>query len=539
MIRVFSSCAIALSLAGAASAQIWTCYGANAQHTGIYSGSVQALQQIKWQASLDDDRSYYGGVVFIHYASPMITVNNTVVHGYRHTTVVNNQNDYDNWSVIARSGATGNVIWQFDTDYSAALIWPNDWTTVFPMTLCTTGSKVAPVGLAAAAAGGSILIKPSVDGSKIGPSRYVFYTSLSDYTANAAKYAPIKINTPLTADKNGNIFFGYEVTASIPSTLASLGHGGIGKVNAVTGATSYISTTAMGIDSSIPRLAMNAAPAISADGTSLYVALVGDNCYLAKLNTSNLATTAHVVLTDPSIAGADASLIDESSGSPMVGPDGHVYMGVFGNQWRESHGWMLQFDGNLSQTDANGKQFPVGSFGWDDTAAVVPASCVPSYTGASTYLLLTKYNNYDDSGSDPGADGSNKVAIIDPSSNSITTDRQSGIPVMNEIITVLGPSLTNSDSQHPSARYEWCINSAAIDVNGKGAIINSEDGHVYRWNFVTNSITQAVDLQPATGEAYTCTCIGPDGQVYAINNSILFAVGSAPGGIHLALPPLH
>ena len=49
---------------------------------------------------------------------------------------------------------------------------------------------------------------------------------------------------------------------------------------------------------------------------------------------------------------------------------------------------------------------------------------------------------------------------------------------------------------------------------------------MYRWDFVTNTLTEALNLQPATGEAYTSTAIGPDGQMYAINNSILFAVGS-------------
>jgi hypothetical protein len=48
---------------------------------------------------------------------------------------------------------------------------------------------------------------------------------------------------------------------------------------------------------------------------------------------------------------------------------------------------------------------------------------------------------------------------------------------------------------------------------------------VYRWSFVTNTITEALNLQPPTSEAYTSTVIGPDGQIYALNNAILFAIG--------------
>ena len=76
---------------------------------------------------------------------------------------------------------------------------------------------------------------------------------------------------------------------------------------------------------------------------------------------------------------------------------------------------------------------------------------------------------------------------------------------------------------------EWCINAAAIDAANKCAIVNSEDGSAYKWDFVTNTLTQALSLQPATGEAYTCTSIGPDGTSYAINNGVLHAMAPSTG----------
>ena len=54
-------------------------------------------------------------------------------------------------------------------------------------------------------------------------------------------------------------------------------------------------------------------------------------------------------------------------------------------------------------------------------------------------------------------------------------------------------------------------------------VVNSEDGHLYRWNFVTNQLTTGLLLEPPTSEAYTPTVIGPDGAVYAINNAQLFS----------------
>ena len=523
MLKSVASLALAGSLSAVAFGQGWLCYGGNAQHSGNFMGSSQSASLIQWQVPLDGDRNYYGGEVLAHYAAPMVTPLNTVVYGYRYDTTVNGATNYDNWSVYGRKGADGSLVWNFTTDYSAAVIWPNDWTSVFPITLFQLGSSVLR-GVAAAGGGGSVLVRMSADANDGEPKRVVFYTTAADYKKNASAYAPVKIDTPLTSDKKGNVYFGYEVDGSVPANLNRLGSGGIAKVNLLTGVSSFIPANAMGVDSSLSRSAINAAPALTPDGNSIYVAMTGGNPWLVKLSTKDLSTQASVHMIDPSIAGANVSLINESSASPMIGPDGHVFMGVFGNQWRESHGWMVQYDANLNANDSKGNRWPTGAFGWDDTATVVPASIVPSYTGKASYLILTKYNNYD-MGGDPGADGSNKIAVLDPTSNDKTTDRQSGIPVMNEVITVLGVTKTG-DSAHPNAVNEWCINSAAIDVNHKSAIINSEDGHMYRWSFVTNSLTEGLSLAPATGEAYTETAIGPDGQLYVINNTILFAIGS-------------
>jgi len=40
---------------------------------------------------------------------------------------------------------------------------------------------------------------------------------------------------------------------------------------------------------------------------------------------------------------------------------------------------------------------------------------------------------------------------------------------------------------HPNAVREWCVNTAVADNVTKAAMVNDEDGKVYRWDFATNS----------------------------------------------------
>jgi hypothetical protein len=133
---------------------------------------------------------------------------------------------------------------------------------------------------------------------------------------------------------------------------------------------------------------------------------------------------------------------------------------------------------------------------------------------------MTKYNDY------AGANGTgiNKIAILDP--NAQQSDLVfSETPVMKEVLTIAGVTPDGDFPNNPGAVREWCINAAAVDPVTKSVIVNSEDGRLYRWDLTTNTFTQSITLEPATGEAYTPTFIGPDGTVYAINDAVLHAVG--------------
>src|SRR5262249_34499699 len=119
----------------------------------------------------------------------------------------------------------------------------------------------------------------------------------------------------------------------------------------------------------------------------------------------------------------------------------------------------------------------------------------------------------------------NRVAILDP--NDVQTDPVTGTTTLRELVSVAGPTPDGSwrSNGYPNAVREWCINAAAVDPATACALINSEDGKLYRWDFHSNLLTEAVVLTPGIGEAYTPTLVGPDGTVYAINNGTLFAVG--------------
>jgi hypothetical protein len=277
-------------------------------------------------------------------------------------------------------------------------------------------------------------------------------------------------------------------------------------------------------DGAISRVSHNVAPALSSDGSTVYVvvkwATNNNYAYLLGLNSTTLATRYSVLLRDPR-NGNPASVPEDSTSSPVIAPDGDVYFGVNAPN-SGSRGFLLRFSGDLSATKTP------GGFGWDYTPGIVPASLVPSYTGSSTYLLFAKYNNY------AFADGSgiNRVALLDP--NAIQIDPHpsaGGLIEMREVLTLIGPTPdTGVDpSVFPLAVKEWCINAPAVNPANKSIYFTSEDGRSYRWNLTTNTLDQSVVLTPGVLEPYVPTVIGPDGTVYTLNGGTFFALGSRPG----------
>lgn len=472
----------------------WHGYAGDAQHNANAPAQGQAVGRIHWQMSVDLAPPDFLG---IHYASPMITAANTILLPVKLDSI-------GTYRLEAHDGATGEKIWDDTISYRFP---PYDWIPSVPAHL-TEQNRIYYAG-----PGGSVRFRDTPD-SAAGNSGFVVFFGKKNYRADRSVYdSTVKISTPITADAAGNIYFGFTVTGANPLNLKS----GIARVGEK-GKGTWISAGDAAQDQSMTEVPTNCAPAISADGKTVYIAVSnGGYGYLVGLRASTLQPkyrTANL-LTDPN-SHTPALIYDDSSASPTIGPDGDVYYGVveYDGFSHNDRGWLLHFNANLQKT-----KIP-GSFGWDDTVSVVPSGMVPSYTGTSAYLLMSKYNNYYGIGS---GDGHNKIAILDPNAK----ENDPVIPavkVMNEVLTIVGP--TQEPGLPKGAVYEWCINSAVVDVANKSIIAGSEDGHTYRWDLTTNTLTQGLGLNAPTGEAYTPTLIGPDGTIYSINDATLYAIGN-------------
>lgn len=286
----------------------------------------------------------------------------------------------------------------------------------------------------------------------------------------------------------------------------------------------------------VVRPPLNFAPAIGADGTIYTGAahhFVNRHSYLVALN-KNLSTkwTASLrsLFTDgcgvPIGAGGtmppngapsgcregaplgvdpqtrrngDGRLIDNGSSTPLVAPDGSIFLAAF----TAYNG----FRGHTVRFSAAGQYLGAYSYGSDLTPAI--------HRHGSTYSLVIKDNYYVD---------------------------WPGLP-RDFYITQLSPNFdvewrfkaTNTDHCHrddddqvvcepgDTGTFEWCMNAPAVDKNGTTYAI-SEDGWLYAID-QGGTMRDRIFLELALGAAYTPASIGPDGKVYAQNAGHLFVAG--------------
>jgi hypothetical protein len=479
----------------------WPTFAHDPAHSGRTQKAGQPLVAVHWHTPVDLNPQISSGDLLTHYGSALVSSAGTVV-------VTVKTGATDGFRVEGRDPSSGNLIWTEVLDYSLP---PHNWIPVCQPTLTPDGKVVMP------GAGGTVLVRASADSASSTVERRAFY-GISLYDAASSTYATnVKIDTPIVSDAAGTVYFGFVVFGATSANLTS----GIARIDAA-GNGSWTPVTTAANDPNMRQVPTNCAPALSNDGTVLYVAVrdggpTSGTGYLVALNAATLAPVGRGTLVDP-VAQLRATILDDGTPSPMVGPDGDVYYGAFAtNTADHERGWLLHFDSTLATTKTP------ASFGWDTTAAVVPAATVPSYSGASSYLLFTKYNDY----AEAGGSGVNKIAVLDPGATQ--TDPITGATVMKEVLTIAGPTPDPDFPGLVGAVREWCINAGAVDVPGRAIFANSEDGNLYRWDLTTNTLSQHIALTGGLGEAYTPTIVGRDGTVYAMQGGVLYAVGAAPG----------
>jgi hypothetical protein len=420
------------------------------------------MNRVLWSNSVDVSH-----IILSHYGAPLITASDTIIV----PTVVSSSSS-SNYIINAYEGRTGRLKYTLTNDYRL-LGNTSDWRPVYQPVLA-----VSPSGLRLyyPGAGGTVYYVENPDSDTPGPPVQIcFYTNLTGYASNAAAFNfHLFINTPLTASTNGEIYFAYRASGLIPAPINSSASGFV-RIDA-DGNGTYVRAT----NGSSP---MNCAPALSNDGSTVYF---GSGLYLLALDGQMLTTKSVRYL------GVQESP-DMATSSPTVGPDGDVFLG-----WSE----LLHFSGDLATVKVT------GAFGWDYTEAVVPSSIVPSYTGSSPYLLFSKYNDYA---------SRNRIALLDPNVRQFSA--KFGGNAMREVFTVLSPTPAGS------AQTEWCINTATVNPIGSCVFAPNEDGHLYRWDLAANSLSEAIALNGGVAEPYVPTCIGPDGTIYTINGSTLYAIG--------------
>lgn len=220
----------------------WSGHGHDPQHTGLSQVASKPLQQIHWQTPVDEQPQYTGTTLYAHYGSALITRQNTVVIPVK-------TGASDGFRIDARDGATGALKWTLPTDYSLPAHY---WVPHYSMAL-TPKNRVYFAG-----AGGTVYFRDAPDTASPPPGstgQLAFY-GMSDYTGSPSTFdANVKINTAITSDRYGNIYFGFLVsgTVTLPGNVPLLS--GIARI-AEDGSGTWIAARDVAADSSITKLVL-------------------------------------------------------------------------------------------------------------------------------------------------------------------------------------------------------------------------------------------------------------------------------------------
>jgi hypothetical protein len=552
-------------------AQEWGQWGGNAQHTSAVRAAGQPTRHILADivydpfAAAEKASPLAQGELLVHYQVPLLDGNDVFMEfkGGQYTGL-------EHWQT--QTWSERRLVWR-DGHLKKRWAFTSDWKPT-PIGNGVNGPIFEPVFHAALAgpylympgAGGSVFKLNKLTGRLV--ARISPFGALDPHTYVAG---------PLTADAAGNVYYnalklhpGQEWTADVAGAwLVKISPDGKARTatfaSLVPGAPKGNSCLGTFDNSQLPwppapdavpptvpcgsqRPGLNFAPAVAPDGT-IYTASVahlsGLTAYVIAVHpdlTPKWAASLRDrfadgcdVLLPPSGSpggcrvgahtGVDPSqnrpgagqIIDDSTASPVVAPDGSVFFGVVTRyNWFQGHTVKLSPAGNVVA------YYP---FGWDITPGL------RAHDG--TYSLVTKENRY------TGLGSYCDVEAVCPA------DRSASDPAYpaGYFITQLDRDLevewqwqnTNTESCVRDRRgrircvddtpggFEWCVNAPAIDRQGN-VYSNSEDGNLYLIG-PDGRLRDHLFLDTALGAAYTPVSLGEDGRIYTQNDGHLFVVG--------------
>jgi len=570
-------------------AQFWPQWALNARHTGQVAVAGQPLNRILDSLVYDPlvpaEMAANFNSLTAHYQVPLID-GSRIYMEFKSGSYNKNRYSTQTWGENAFQWQGGRLtqVWSFTSDWTAPGSQADFWEPVFHVVLAN-GYIYVP------AAGGTLFKLNTATGavvSRINPfgsldptiivagvptadaSGHIIYNTIQQFNGGAGEsfYQHDVVDSWLVKvapdDSTAKASYSTLVTATAANSLPSPQPGDF-----CLGAFSDTQLPWPPSPTAVPpaspcgtmRPALNAAPAIAADGTIYTVTrthlLDGINRYggIAAVNpdlTPKWWTSFRDRLNDGcnndagtfpgsllpangtpggcrlgSTPGVDpaantrpgARVLDDASSSITVTPDGSLLYGAY-TRYDFARGHLLKFD-------ANGQFVTSYSFGWDSTPAI--------YEHGSTYSIVIKDNEYGggpqfgsycnvDAICPPRQNGPFFITQLDPNLHVEwkfqNTNSQSCARNPDGSITCVP---NNSGTQWPNVGFEWCINAPVVDVNGV-VYANSEDGNLYAIG-QGGILRGRIFLNQALGAAYTPLAIGPDGRIYTENKGTLFAIG--------------
>jgi hypothetical protein len=139
----------------------------------------------------------------------------------------------------AFNGQSGALIWSATTDY---VLPPHNWTPSYSPALTPSNRLYYP------GAGGTVYYRDGVDSASPSATGQVAFFGLAAYQANPASFnSTVFIDTPITSDASGNIYFGFRTSGTAPLGL----HSGIARIDANGNGTWISAVDASGGDTNI------------------------------------------------------------------------------------------------------------------------------------------------------------------------------------------------------------------------------------------------------------------------------------------------